>query len=129
MTERLAYRAREVAALLGVTVVQVQRWIARGDIPAKKVGGLWFVRAATLDALLEGYDGDRERAQRGEPVPAQGRPLGGGGDDGGRPAVTIRKVEGRGAGASPRTAPAARRTGSGGSAERPRWTVPPEVAG
>lgn len=61
MTDRIAYRTAEVAELLGVDVVRVQRWINSGELPAAKIGGLWFVAAADLDARLRGYDADELR--------------------------------------------------------------------
>lgn len=131
MTERLAFRVSEVADMLGATATQVQRWIAQGELPATKIGGLWFVPADALRDRLEAYDVNRAGPQRGEPVPATaGRPVGRDGDDARRtPPVAVRRVEGRGAGASSRAATPARPGGAAGSTSRPRWTVPPEVAG
>ena len=42
------YRPEEVAALLGVEVGTVRRWIRRGALPAKKIGHLWFVSGEDL---------------------------------------------------------------------------------
>ena len=51
MNNRIAYRAQEVAELLGVTVGTVRRWCDDGTVPAQKIGGTWFVPAAAVDQL------------------------------------------------------------------------------
>ena len=45
-------RIKEVADLLGVTTRTVYRRIWAGDLPATKLGGLYYVKRTDLDALL-----------------------------------------------------------------------------
>ncbi len=42
----------EAAARLGTTTRSVQRWIARGVLPARRVGGRWRIAVETLDAFV-----------------------------------------------------------------------------
>ncbi len=48
---------REAAARLGATVRTVQRWIATGRLPARRVGGRWRVAADAIDAFARGEPG------------------------------------------------------------------------
>jgi len=52
MTEELG--PREVASRLGSTTRSVQRWIATGRLPARRVGGRWRVAIGALDAFERG---------------------------------------------------------------------------
>lgn len=45
-------RIKEVADLLGVTTRTVYRRIWAGELPATKIGGLYYIKRADLDALL-----------------------------------------------------------------------------
>lgn len=45
---RVAYRPKEVAELLGVTERTVRAWIRKGEIGSYKIGKLWFVPADEL---------------------------------------------------------------------------------
>src|SRR3954452_11947545 len=54
----------EVAARIGATTRSVQRWIATGRLPARRVGGRWRVASGALDAF-SGDDPDPAR-----PAPA-----------------------------------------------------------
>jgi len=49
MTEE--FGPREVAARLGATTRSVQRWIATGRLPARRVGGRWRVASDAIDAF------------------------------------------------------------------------------
>ena len=49
MTEELS--PRQVAARIGATTRSVQRWIASGLLPARRVGGRWRVASDALDAF------------------------------------------------------------------------------
>ena len=49
MTEE--FGPREVAARLGATTRSVQRWIAMGRLPARRVGGRWRVASDAIDAF------------------------------------------------------------------------------
>jgi excisionase family DNA binding protein len=49
---------REAAARLGATTRTVQRWIASGALPARRVGGRWRVANDAIDAFAR-TDGDR----------------------------------------------------------------------
>ena len=42
------YSLEEVAAILGVHIVTVRRWVRGGVLPAKKIGRLWFVHGGDL---------------------------------------------------------------------------------
>ncbi len=42
---------REAAARLGATTRSVQRWIASGRLPARRVGGRWRVAIGAIDAI------------------------------------------------------------------------------
>ncbi len=44
---------RQAAERLGATTRSVQRWIARGELPARRVGGRWRVAIDAIDALAE----------------------------------------------------------------------------
>ena len=48
MTEELT--PSQAAARIGATTRSVQRWIARGDLPARRVGGRWRVASDAIDA-------------------------------------------------------------------------------
>src|SRR5689334_22953192 len=61
--DRIAYRSAEVAAMLGVDQVRVQRWLVNGTLPGRKIGGLWFVYADDLEAMLRTYDAGDARPQ------------------------------------------------------------------
>jgi excisionase family DNA binding protein len=50
--ERLR-NVREVAGLLGVSRMTVQRLVARGDLPVVKIGDRSLFRPADIDALIE----------------------------------------------------------------------------
>ena len=54
----------QAANRIGATTRSVQRWIAKGSLPARRVGGRWRVAIDALDAFTTG-DGSGERPQRG----------------------------------------------------------------
>jgi excisionase family DNA binding protein len=43
---------RQAAERLGATTRSIQRWIAHGELPARRVGGRWRVASGAIDALL-----------------------------------------------------------------------------
>lgn len=96
MSERLAYTVAEFAAAIGRKPTTVLRWLQRGELAGRKIGGVWVI---PVDAL-EAYDADREGPQRGQPVPSEpGREVDRHGHDAGRPPeVAVRRVQGRGPG-------------------------------
>ncbi len=49
MTDELS--PRQAAARIGATTRSVQRWIATGRLPARRVGGRWRVAIGAIDAL------------------------------------------------------------------------------
>ena len=59
-------RPSEAARRLGTTTRSVQRWIALGKLPARRVGGRWRVASDALDAfsLTTGDDVPARRIQR-----------------------------------------------------------------
>ncbi len=50
MSEELS--PRQAAARVGATTRSVQRWIASGRLPARRVGGRWRVASDAIDALV-----------------------------------------------------------------------------
>src|SRR6476660_7428225 len=42
----------QAAIRIGATTRSVQRWIARGVLPARRVGGRWRVASDALDAFI-----------------------------------------------------------------------------
>ena len=50
----ILYTVREVAAILKVLSVTVQRLCASGELPAAKIGKSWRVEAADLEKWLAG---------------------------------------------------------------------------
>src|SRR3954451_3440082 len=59
----------QVADRLGATTRSVQRWIASGRLPARRIGGRWRVASVALDAFA-----GREAAPSDPASPAS-RPL------------------------------------------------------
>ena len=53
----------EAARRIGATTRTVQRWIANGTLPARRVGGRWRVAIGAIDALAQG-SADSPREQR-----------------------------------------------------------------
>lgn len=51
----------EVAAALEAHWQTVQRLVSRGDLPAEKVGGRWFVSRDTVEAFRDHWDRERGR--------------------------------------------------------------------
>src|ERR1044071_3838681 len=45
----------EAARRLGATTRSVQRWIAQGTLPARRVGGRWRVASDALDAFEKAW--------------------------------------------------------------------------
>jgi acetyl-CoA/propionyl-CoA carboxylase, biotin carboxylase, biotin carboxyl carrier protein len=54
MTEELS--PSQAAARIGATTRSVQRWIATGRLPARRVGGRWRVASDALDAFAEPHE-------------------------------------------------------------------------
>jgi excisionase family DNA binding protein len=54
--ERLAYSAAEVAEAVGCSTLHIRNLIARGDIPAVRLGRRVLIRRAVLEDLLDGDD-------------------------------------------------------------------------
>ncbi len=67
MTDELS--PREAARRIGATTRSVQRWIATGRLPARRVGGRWRVAIDALDAFSAG-DGRADGPPPGRPVRA-----------------------------------------------------------
>ena len=53
MAESVHLRAREVAALTGVDIRTVRRWIAKGVLPSVRLGGTRLVARSDLADLLK----------------------------------------------------------------------------
>ncbi len=60
---------RQAAERIGATTRSVQRWIAQGTLPARRVGGRWRVASGAIDALAVG-EAWAGRGLGGEPDPA-----------------------------------------------------------
>jgi excisionase family DNA binding protein len=61
--EREALRSEEVAEAIGVKVDTVQRWLQRGEMPGRKVGGVWLVGIRALREMAEWRGGGECRAR------------------------------------------------------------------
>jgi excisionase family DNA binding protein len=61
----------QAAARIGATTRSVQRWIAAGRLPARRVGGRWRVASDALDAFVVGSHGPTAPTGR----PAVGAPI------------------------------------------------------
>ncbi len=110
-TVPLVYSPGQLANLLGLHPETVRRWLASGNIPGRKVGGLWLVSAVRLRAWLESRESEDD-------APGLGRPAIGPEDP--RPARRAPRPAAR----PPRRQPA--------RSQRPavrddRWIVPPIV--
>jgi len=55
----------EVAALLRLEKITVQRMLARGEIPGFKIGRLWRIRRSDVDHY---FDRKKESATHGSPA-------------------------------------------------------------
>ena len=58
----------EAAARIGATTRTVQRWIASGRLPARRVGGRWRVAIDAIDALGAGVLVPRREPDDGRPI-------------------------------------------------------------
>jgi acetyl-CoA/propionyl-CoA carboxylase biotin carboxyl carrier protein len=78
---REEFSPSEAARRLGATTRSVQRWIAQGMLPARRVGGRWRVASDALDAFQEAAAAEPQgrpaaRANRLEPgIEAAPRPI------------------------------------------------------
>jgi acetyl-CoA/propionyl-CoA carboxylase, biotin carboxylase, biotin carboxyl carrier protein len=70
MTDEL--RPSEAARRIGATTRSVQRWIASGRLPARRVGGRWRVASDALDAFVAGEhagaDGPTAMTEASDPI-------------------------------------------------------------
>jgi acetyl-CoA/propionyl-CoA carboxylase, biotin carboxylase, biotin carboxyl carrier protein len=64
MTDELS--PSQAAARIGATTRSVQRWIAAGKLPARRVGGRWRVASDALDAFIAA--GEHESPSAVEPI-------------------------------------------------------------
>lgn len=55
-------RPADVADVLGVPVLRVQRWLKAGNLRGKKIGGMWFVHRSEIEAAYG--DGGPPHSQR-----------------------------------------------------------------
>jgi excisionase family DNA binding protein len=64
----------QAAARLGTSTRSVQRWIADGRLPARRIGGRWRVASGAIDALVaQSGDGTSTATVRTELAPVVGR--------------------------------------------------------
>jgi len=52
-TSPVAVRTETAARMFDTTPVSIVNWIKKGKLPGKKVGRVWYVRVADLQALVE----------------------------------------------------------------------------
>src|SRR5690349_25011095 len=74
VADREALRLDEAAEVLGVHVETARKWAIAGELPARKVGGIWLVGVTALRQWLHGREA--EDAGRRVGVPAEGPSLG-----------------------------------------------------
>lgn len=55
--ERRTITVDEVAAELGIGLRQAYEALRRGDIPARKLGGVWIISRERFDQWLNGTEG------------------------------------------------------------------------
>jgi len=70
--ERLLDR-KEVAERLSLSPLTVGHMMRAGKLPAFKMGRLWRVREADLDAYIQGLSGQRDADSPGPPRPRSRR--------------------------------------------------------
>jgi acetyl-CoA/propionyl-CoA carboxylase biotin carboxyl carrier protein len=66
-------RPSEAAARIGATTRSIQRWIANGQLPARRVGGRWRVASDALDAFVR-VANSSPSGFRGSSTPSVGNP-------------------------------------------------------
>jgi excisionase family DNA binding protein len=89
MTDELT--PRQAAARIGATTRSVQRWIAAGRLPARRVGGRWRVASDALDAF-HSHGGPRGEAHARPPAPLRRLFVANRGEIAGRIAATCRRL-------------------------------------
>jgi len=52
LDKRAGLRVAEVAEVLGVRPSTVRDWIARGELPAARLGSLYFISPSALERML-----------------------------------------------------------------------------
>jgi excisionase family DNA binding protein len=60
MNNRLAYRAKEVAELLGVTDAHIYNLVRENTIPSFRLGKSVLIPAAAVDALIDAAFGSSD---------------------------------------------------------------------
>ena len=72
---RAAYRVRDLAGLLGCSVIAARRMVDRGQIPTRRLGHRVVILADELDGFLKALPGARRRAVPASPEsPPRARP-------------------------------------------------------
>ncbi|HSS35199.1 MAG TPA: biotin carboxylase N-terminal domain-containing protein, partial [Patescibacteria group bacterium] len=71
MTDPSELSPSQAAARLGTSTRTVQRWIAQGRLPARRVGGRWRVAFDALDAF-ERAEVEAPGPERRAPMPSRG---------------------------------------------------------
>ena len=59
---------RQAAERIGATTRSVQRWIAQGLLPARRVGGRWRVASGAIDALISEKRADAVQDRSIDPI-------------------------------------------------------------
>ncbi|HEU4672404.1 MAG TPA: biotin carboxylase N-terminal domain-containing protein [Candidatus Limnocylindrales bacterium] len=83
---------REAAARLGATTRTVQRWIATGALPARRVGGRWRVATDALDAFAGRGDARAAATRDHRPLPIRRLLVANRGEIAARIATTCRRL-------------------------------------
>ena len=68
MTDPIEFTPSQAAARLGTSTRSVQRWIAHGTLPARRVGGRWRVASDALDAFERAKARQQAREAIADPV-------------------------------------------------------------
>lgn len=62
--QRKFVKTHEIAKILGVRTPTVRNWIINGVIPARKIGGTWFIAIQDAERLInDSPEDDQEMVQ------------------------------------------------------------------
>lgn len=56
-TARAVYTVAEVAEILGISEQIVRQHLRAGEMPGRRIGGIWLVHRPTFDSWVETYFG------------------------------------------------------------------------
>lgn len=61
-TTRAVYTVPEMAEILGMSPQIVRQHLRAGEMPGRRIGGVWLVHRPTFDAWVETYFGEKARS-------------------------------------------------------------------